>query len=390
MRRYRGLPDRIMTVVAAALVVAAPACAGGAVNQVPDDAGGADDGQAITSEEAPGEGSSTSSTSSDIPESSTSPDGDDQGQGYDLVQTLTFEGFIDRLVLGTDHLWVPGQDLFGVDRVSHEVTLTHVVDGRVDRVGLIENDPARRFVVVTQTDDGPNRLRILTADGEEVSTVDLPTRSSWDIAVNNDEVWIGDGHFESPASIVSLDDLSVESIASPVLPLTVAIDDGSAWVIGHEHAELWRLDAETHQVRETFSLDPRARRWPVTVDVGGGYVWAGPTSSPESFYRFDPTNGAVLEQPVDAPGARDIVFAVDHLWVTATDDQKVLQIDPDSLDVVAEIAVDGPPSTVLASGNLLYIMVTEVPDLPDDPTQAELDDITLTSKLSVFQRASTD
>ena len=87
-------------------------------------------------------------------------------------------------------------------------------------------------------------------------------------------------------------------------PSSVAVGEGSVWVLDGDDKTVTQIDPETNDVRRVFSTSSR----PTDIAAGAGAVWVGNGPSrglsdfPESVSRIDPASGVVVGT-VDLPPA---------------------------------------------------------------------------------------
>ena len=133
-------------------------------------------------------------------------------------------------------------------------------------------------------------------------------------------------------------------------PSSVAVGEGSVWVLDADDKTVTEIDPETRSVQRVFSTSST----PTDIAAGGGALWIGnaPTEGltdfPASVSRVDPESGVVLETiplPAAAGGhptgmggfsRQKLAAASDAVWVV-NPDQSVSRIDPRTNRVVARI-----------------------------------------------------
>ncbi len=141
-----------------------------------------------------------------------------------------------------------------------------------------------------------------------------------------------------------------ETISFGTAPSTVAVGEGSIWVLDGDDKTVTQIDPETRRVRRVFSTSSR----PTDIAAGAGAVWVGNgpieglTDMPESVSRIDPASGVVVDTIALPPAAGGHVYVPagfsrqklavtpDAVWVV-NPDQSVSRIDPSTNRVVAQI-----------------------------------------------------
>jgi len=155
------------------------------------------------------------------------------------------------------------------------------------------------------------------------------------------------------ARAVALDPESGDVVASVPLgtaPGTVAIGEGSVWVLDADDKTISQIDPEMREVVRTFSTSST----PTDIAVGAGAVWVGNANDvggegllPQSVSRLDPESGLVTATielaPAPGPvvftfaaGGRRLAVSPEAVWVI-NPDLSVSRIDPRSNRVVARI-----------------------------------------------------
>ncbi len=143
-------------------------------------------------------------------------------------------------------------------------------------------------------------------------------------------------------------------------PSSVAVGEGSVWVLDGDDKTVTQIDPETNEVRRVFSTASR----PTDLAAGAGAVWVGngPTDDitdiPASVSRIDPGSG-VVEGTIDLPpppgghvtgiggfSRQKLAVTPDAVWVV-NPDQSVSRIDARTNRIVARIPVK---ANVIAAG----------------------------------------
>ena len=146
----------------------------------------------------------------------------------------------------------------------------------------------------------------------------------------------------------------LESVELGSAPGTVAIGEGSVWVIDADDKTISQIDHESREVVRTFSTSST----PTDIAVGAGAVWVGNAErmaarSQRASRASIPTSSVLprrssLRRPVRAPptgssappSAQRIAVSPDAVWVVAAD-QSLYRIDPRTNKRVARIDGEG-------------------------------------------------
>ena len=133
-------------------------------------------------------------------------------------------------------------------------------------------------------------------------------------------------------------------------PSSVAIGEGSVWVLDADDKTVSQIDPDTREVVRTFSTSST----PTDIAAGAGGLWVGNTSEsgdvfPESVSRIDPDSGVVVATVELArtprggvygrfagPSGRRLAVSPEAVWAIGGDGT-IARIDPRSNSVVARI-----------------------------------------------------
>ena len=141
-----------------------------------------------------------------------------------------------------------------------------------------------------------------------------------------------------------------ETISFGTSPSSVAVGEGSVWVLDADDQTVTQIDPEGNEVRRVFSTSSR----PTDIAAGAGAVWVGNGQSadvnefPESVSRIDPGSGTV-EETIDLPpragghptgiggfSRQKLAVTPEAAWVV-NPDQSLSRIDARTNRVVARI-----------------------------------------------------
>jgi DNA-binding SARP family transcriptional activator/ABC-type branched-subunit amino acid transport system substrate-binding protein len=141
-----------------------------------------------------------------------------------------------------------------------------------------------------------------------------------------------------------------ETISFGTAPSSVAVGEGSVWVLDGDDKTVTQIDPETNRVRRVFSTSST----PTDIAAGSGAVWVGNAPSrglsdfPASVSRIDPASGVVVGT-VDLPPApgghptgiggfsrQKLAVTPEAVWAV-NPDQTVSRIDPRTNRRVARV-----------------------------------------------------
>jgi DNA-binding SARP family transcriptional activator/ABC-type branched-subunit amino acid transport system substrate-binding protein/DNA-binding beta-propeller fold protein YncE len=229
---------------------------------------------------------------------------------------------------------------------------------------ILEHDPALELPVghadetASEVSAGASRRRVSIVAGVAAATVVLAA------AVLGLTLPADDAN-PAGAGAVALDPSSGETIAEVALgtaPSSVAVGEGSAWVLDADDRTISQIDSETLDVVRTFGTGEN----PSDIAVGSGAVWvangsrAHDSGFPESVSRIDVLSGVDVETIELRPPPGGHLFGVlpgvsrqyiatthDAVWVVNAD-LSVSRIDPRTNRVVA--VVDDVEAENIAAG----------------------------------------
>jgi DNA-binding SARP family transcriptional activator/ABC-type branched-subunit amino acid transport system substrate-binding protein len=142
-----------------------------------------------------------------------------------------------------------------------------------------------------------------------------------------------------------------DTISFGTSPSSVAVGEGSVWVLDGDDQTVTQIDPETNEVVRVFGTSSR----PTDMGVGAGAVWVGNGASdddlsemPRSVSRIDPASGVVVAT-IDLPprpgghisgiggfSRQKIAVTPEAVWVI-NPDQSISRIDPRTNQVVARV-----------------------------------------------------
>lgn len=149
---------------------------------------------------------------------------------------------------------------------------------------------------------------------------------------------------------------------------------GSIWVVAQDSGQLVRIDP---------SSPARVTR---RIDIGDGarLVTAGPDAlyvahfADDRVLKIDPRTGDVTRSPRLCSGPQGMAVSGGRLWVACTFADKVVGLDLESLQKVAQVGVPGSPDPVAAGpGGQVLVAAEDGPTLVTiDPASAQVTDRT--------------
>ena len=211
------------------------------------------------------------------------------------------------------------------------------------------------FGVGDGPDGGVSRIDPL---GESLEPAFETPTGSEAIAWGADRVWVTD---TATAEVQVYDPVTHEfetieleaGRGDPPRPEQIVVDPQGdvAWVGDAEAGRVFRLDAATLSVTDTFTVTT-----PVTglaIDEGG--VWVSGGADDRITLLDDQTGAVVTSLDLAASGCNTpeaVAVGADAVWVACSTSRTMLRIDPATRHVAGSIAMDGAPAalTVDADG----------------------------------------
>jgi outer membrane protein assembly factor BamB len=157
---------------------------------------------------------------------------------------------------------------------------------------------------------------------------------------------------------VRLDPVTNERIRIPVgeALTSVAIGEGSVWVVSNADRRIYRVDPSTSKVSAHVDLDER----PNEVTVGEGSVWV--TTSTE-LLRIDPVSKEVVHRfpigscPLDLACTTDVAVADGFVWAVHYDARRLTKFDPARNKEIRRFRLEAPPITLAAGGDAVWVLL---------------------------------
>jgi ABC-type transport system substrate-binding protein/DNA-binding SARP family transcriptional activator len=164
--------------------------------------------------------------------------------------------------------------------------------------------------------------------------------------------------------------LKGDAVALGAVPIGLAEDGGSVWVLDHTNAAVKRVDPETRLVVQTI---PAVGNDPQAIAARDDNVWVAVFGS-GTVTRINAEANQVVEQ-IDVGNQPSAILASDTgVWVANSGDNTVQRIDPKTGKTDPAIPVGNGPSALALDGSILWVANAR------GGTVTELDTHTLTSR----------
>jgi peptide/nickel transport system substrate-binding protein len=153
------------------------------------------------------------------------------------------------------------------------------------------------------------------------------------------------------AAAVGLNGLVGDAVAIGAVPVGLAQDSGSVWVLDHTNAAVDRVDPDSRRIVQTISdvgNDPQA------ISAWNGNIWVSVFGS-RLVTRIDAESNKVVGQIEVGNQPAGILATETGVWVANSGDNTVQRIDPASGKVDPPIAVGDGPSALALVGSTLWV-----------------------------------
>jgi DNA-binding beta-propeller fold protein YncE len=186
------------------------------------------------------------------------------------------------------------------------------------------------------------------------------------------------GNFPSPPTPVITASASAEAengilaeIPVDGSPCFLAEAGGSIWVTAFDGSELTEIDPGTNEVISTR----RMPEGPCGMLELGGTLWIETNSG--VIVRFDPQRHEVIDRIRAPGGVFGLTSTPSGLWAVAGEEEQILEIDPDSGEILARIDVDGPLGGFVFAREQLWVSAAGTIVRIDPRTRTVVDTIEL-------------
>lgn len=177
------------------------------------------------------------------------------------------------------------------------------------------------------------------------------------VAFGDGSIWVTDSVEQGVLRI----DMESGKIADSVIaldfePEKIAYGEGAVWVCSADYSRVARIDLQTNEV--VAEIDLSALQIPsynlVTLSAGEGAVWI---TDQRNVIQIDPETNQIVGKPLPA-GEEIIVSAVGHgtLWTGSHDDGIITRVDAESHRVVATIQVGFSVHGLAVSEDAVWVL----------------------------------
>ena len=206
----------------------------------------------------------------------------------------------------------------------------------------------QNFYVFDEDGDGDFSFEY-SSEGDPGETED-PTATVQALEVVNGLVWAAAPNAGQVHAIDPMTNQVIATIDVGRFPSDIAVADGNVWVVSGTEGTLWRIDPSTFEVVDTINLGGNT----LHVAAGQGAVWV--------------TGGLGVRKIDLATGSRygvvyyrcyDVAIGENAIWVSESQGQQLLKIDPETRGVVATVKLEGKPSEVTYGHGTVWVILSD-------------------------------
>ncbi len=228
----------------------------------------------------------------------------------------------------------------GGDMASAPAQLTSLAHLMFDRLPpafyLLDEDGDGSFTFEYNSED----MEEETEQPEEAEPIEVVTGLVWVTAPNAGQVFAIDPQTNEVTAAIDIGRF----------PSDIAISGGYVWVVSTTEGTLWKINPETAEVEETIIAGGNTTH----VAAGKGSVWV---SGGLGLLRIDIASGArthVVYNP-----CYDVTIGDNAIWVSQTQDQQLLKIDLQTNQVAETVKLEGKPSEIVYGHGTVWTILTD-------------------------------
>jgi YVTN family beta-propeller protein len=154
-------------------------------------------------------------------------------------------------------------------------------------------------------------------------------------------------------------ELATRTIATGGFPNAVAVGANGVWVV-RDGRKLVRIDPSDGRIVVHIGAgDELGSERPCGIDVGQHAVWVVTVSGQVA--RINPKTNR-LARLVQTQGATCVAAGAGGVWVTESESNKVVRVDPATNDIAAEIPLSGRPQGIAVAFGSVWVAASDPPD----------------------------
>ena len=181
--------------------------------------------------------------------------------------------------------------------------------------------------------------------------ISISPAADWLMIVDGN-VWTAAG-----GGIAQLDPVTGQTRAfTELLGICLGFDAGygSLWAGGCDDPAIWRIEPATGEVLATIDVPVTGIEEEGSVAAGEGGVWV--ISTEHQLVKIDPTSNTVAGTWNLPAGAAAVRAGLGSLWVTVSDANQLLKIDPSDPTRQTAVSVGAYPRFLTVGGDAVWVM----------------------------------
>jgi len=199
-------------------------------------------------------------------------------------------------------------------------------------------------------EDGDGEFSFEYSSEGEPGEAEEPTATIQAIEVVSGLVWVTAPNAGQVHAIDPMTNQVVTTIDVGRFPMDIAVAEGNVWVVSETEGIVWRIDPITYEVVDTIALDGNTSH----VDAGAGSVWV---TGMLGVRKLDLTTGT--RYGVIYGKCYDVAIGENAIWVSDTQSNQLLKIDPETRRLVATVKLEGKPSEVAYGQNTVWVILAD-------------------------------
>lgn len=205
---------------------------------------------------------------------------------------------------------------------------------------------------------------VLTAQSDPVKTIDI-NKAAYKIvqagikpdfiAVDGSDAWVVDDHQGRVIKISPMVKQALLIVPVPEACTAPVVGFKALWVMGCREKILYRIDHITGAVLAKIATGMAEPNGEMSLAIGDGSVWLLSDSS-GVLIRVDPKTNTIQAKIPVLPYSYGVVFGQQAIWITNFRNNSVQKIDPTTNLVIATISVGKNPRFIAAANNGIWTL----------------------------------
>ncbi len=226
---------------------------------------------------------------------------------------------------------------------------------------VFERLPANFYLL---DEDGDGSFSIGLSDDNDGQANDKTGEVQEPPEVVNGLVWVSAPNAGQVYAIDPMADELIATIDVGRFPSDIAVAGGKVWVVSETEGTVWRIDPTSYEVVQTLTLNGNT----LHIDASQDALWVVGGLGVRILDLNTGTRYDVVYNP-----CYDVTIGENSVWVSQTQDQQLLQIDPVSHKVVATVKLEGQPTGILyAHGYVWTVLLDKKELIAIDPSAGQV------------------